>query len=55
MDGVVDKDDVFIAINKVHDRFGGMAVGEDGGEKKNIIMGSNIFSIIKIIGQFTVE
>lgn len=45
MDGVVDKNYVFIAVNKVHDRFGGVAVRE-GGEKKNIIMGPNIFSIV---------
>lgn len=30
MDGIVDKNDVFIAINKVHDRFGAVAAERHG-------------------------
>lgn len=30
VDGVVDKNDVLVAINEVHDRFRGVAVGKKG-------------------------
>jgi len=41
MDGVVDKNDVLVTVNKVHDRFGGVAA-EKGGEKHKICMDTRV-------------
>lgn len=38
MDGVVDKNDVLITINKVHDRFSGVTAKRGRGKKREHVL-----------------
>lgn len=47
----MDKNNVLITINKVHDRFGGVAVGKGG--KMGLLWVQAFFTLYKSYGSFT--